>query len=45
MKVLGIGIGLLIGHFISRAIWLVLFWLPGLVIAGVNVSLSTLPLG
>lgn len=45
MKVLGIGIGLLIGHFISRAIWLVLFWLPGLVIAGANVSLSALPLG
>ena len=45
MKVLGIGIGLLVGNFISRAIWLVLFWLPGLVIEGANDSLTRLLIG
>ena len=38
MKPLQIIVGLIAGHFIGKAMWGALFWLPGMVVAAKNLS-------
>ncbi|MEM6754076.1 MAG: hypothetical protein AAF630_14005 [Cyanobacteria bacterium P01_C01_bin.38] len=38
MKPLQVIVGLLAGHFIGKAMWAALFWMPGMVVAAKNLS-------